>query len=1084
MRGDAMGRIRMGVGRTIGILCAVAAILAGHVTDARQRPRADPVQIDNSRPDWENPAINERGRLPARATGFAYENRQLALNGDRTRSARFRSLDGLWRFHLSPGADRLATGFERPDYDVSRWAQIKVPGMWQAQGYDQARYNNATYPFPANRPLIRHSTNPVGHYRRDFEVPASWSGHDIILHIGAAGAAYYVWVNGQQVGYAEDSKLPSEFDVTPHLRVGQSNVIAIQVFRWADGSYLEDQDFWRVSGIEREVYLAAVPRTRVRDIFVRAGLDDRYRDGTLAVELDVARTAQPARARITLLDGKRTVLTQEAAVPAGGDARLVTLMASVPAVRHWSAETPNLYTLLVELRDADGAVLQVTPHRIGFRTVEMKDGQVMVNGRPVMIRGVNRHEHDPETFHVISEASMRRDIELMKRNNINAVRTSHYPNHPRWYELCDEYGLYVMDEANIESHAYLGRWDEPVEVRAKRQLGYDPAWTQAHVDRVMNMVERDKNHPSIIFWSLGNETGIGPAFEKAAAAVRKRDPGRLLSFLGWGTLQWVHLPNDYVDIYAPMYDDIEQMIDWAKDPRYAHQPMIQSEYAHMQGNSGGNLKEYWDTIYAYPTRLQGGFIWDWVDQSMYRYDAKGRRYWGDGSEYGPNPGGDIEFGDGLIQSDRTPNPHLYEARKVLSPIQFDGFDAASATLFVRNRHDMIDLSSFDFDWVVEVDGTVVASGPLTLPPVPARGAAQITLPLPRSVRDLPGEQFVTVRARARNGAIPLVPEGHVIGWEQFLLGGETGPKAPGTQATGQAVTTEAPDTITLSASGAVLTIDRESGLIRDYRRGERTLLRGGAPNFWRMETDNDTLTGTARQMQPWRVMSEHRTIRQIEVKPGEVRVVFALGSGAATFETRYRMAADGSLAVQGALTPIKDDLPPPVRIGMAFTMPPAFDSLAWYGRGPHESYVDRRTSAAIGQWHGSVAEQHHDYIRPQDTGNKVDVRWLDLFDKSGGLRFSGDRPMMMQALAFPYADLDRGPPGTRKSSDIVPRGDITVNIDAAQWGVGGDTSWDAIGQPHMKYRTRLQPTRFEIQVAPFDGGNRATGKRARATEAQ
>lgn len=632
---------------------------------AQELRRIDPVQIDGNRPIWENPTINERGRLPARATFFSYESGAKALDNKPDQSERFLSLNGEWSFHFTPDATKRPIGFEKPGFDASAWKKIKVPANWQSEGFDQARYNNATYPFPTNRPLIRHETNPVGTYRREIELPAAWSGKDIILHIGGAGAAYDVWVNGIHIGYAEDSKLPSEFDVTRHLKPGV-NVIAIQVFRWADGSYLEDQDFWRVSGIERDVYLAAVPTRRLQDISVQAGLDKSYRKGLLDLDLVFGAGTAKLSARVTLLDGSTPLLRKGTVISYAQKKHTVSLSAKDLAVKSWSAETPKLYTLLIEVLDSAGSVTEATALKIGFRTVEMKDGQLTVNGKPVTIRGVNRHEHDPETFHVISRESMRRDVELMKLNNINAVRTSHYPNDPYWYDLADEYGLYVMDEANVEAHAYMGNSDQPVETRKARQIGYDPAWEGAIRSRVINMIARDRNHPSVILWSLGNETGIGPAFEKAAASARDTDPTRPLSFAGWGTTPFSHEPNDYVDIYAPMYDDIEKMVDWATDPS-RKQPMIQAEYAHMQGNSGGGLQDYWDTIYAHLSRLQGGFIWDWMDQSMYRYTSDGRRYWGDGSEYGPNPGGDIEFGDGLLQSDRTPNPQLLEARKVLSP---------------------------------------------------------------------------------------------------------------------------------------------------------------------------------------------------------------------------------------------------------------------------------------------------------------------------------------------------------------------------------------------------------------------------------
>jgi beta-galactosidase len=1050
---------------------------------AQDAPRVQPVQVDPSRPDWENPAVYARGKLPASATHFPFETREAALTGDMARSARYLTLDGEWYFSFSPSADNLPAGFEQPDYDVSAWKRIKVPADWQTEGYDQPRYNNITYPFPANRPLIPHATNPVGSYRRDVDLPANWAGQDVILHIGAAGSAYYVWVNGEKVGYSEDSKLPSDFDVTRWVKPGR-NTIAIQIFRWSDGSYLEDQDFWRVSGIERSVYLVAAPKTRVRDLFVRAGLDRSYRDGTLAAEVVVTPSDRPMTARMTLLDGDRQALVKEIRIAPGKAERTVTLSAPVPGVRPWSAETPNLYTLLVELLDGEGRVVQATPQRIGFRTVEIKDGRVMVNGRPIMIRGVNRHEHDPETFHVISEASMRRDIELMKRNNINAVRTSHYPNDPLWYALADEYGLYVMDEANIESHAYMDYANKHPELREKLQIGFDPAWEGAHVSRVLNMVERDKNHPSIIFWSLGNEAGVGPSFEKAAAAIRKRDPGRLISYLGWGTLDWEHEPNAYVDIYAPMYDDVEKMVDWATDPSRT-QPMIQCEYAHVQGNSGGNFKEYWDTIYQHD-KLQGGFIWDWVDQSMYRYTKDGKRYWGDGGEYGPNPGGDIEFGDGLIQPDRTPNPHLYEVQKVLSPIQFENFTSGRVT--IRNRHDFRDLSGFGFDWTIEEDGVPIATGALPALTIAARTAERVTLPLPAFARKPGAEYLLTIRARAKEGAIPLVPADYVVGWEQFALG--SSPK-PQIARTGSVAVRDTADALRLAANGATLTIDRKTGLIESYARGGATIASGGAPNFWRAETDNDTLTGTAAQMRPWKTMTETRqlrgvTLRKLDGGAAEVRVDHALGAGAARFVTTYTMAGDGSVAVAGELTPLKSDLPPPIRVGLSYAMPTSIKTVEWYGRGSHESYVDRKTSAAIGLWRGAIADQNHDYMRPQDTGNKVDVRWMELSGRGRGLRVTGDTPLMMNALAFPYADLDRRAPGSWKSSDIVPHGQVSLLIDAAQWGVGGDTAWNHVGQPHMQYRTPLQPTRIAFRFEPFAGEGTTPDKArpARATEPQ
>ncbi|WP_342659246.1 DUF4981 domain-containing protein (plasmid) [Sphingomonas sp. NY01] len=1036
-------------------------------------PQVQPVQVDATRPDWENPAVFARNKLPARATGFPFENRAKALAGHRTQSSRFLLLNGEWKFAFSPDSDRLPAGFEQPGYDVSGWKNIKVPADWQAEGYDQARYNNITYPFPANRPLIPHASNPVGSYRRNVDVPAGWAGQDVILHIGGAGSAYDVWVNGDKVGYSEDSKLPSEFDVTPFVKPGR-NTVAIQIHRWSDGSYLEDQDFWRVSGIEREVFLMAAPKTRVRDVFVHAGLDESYRTGRLSVDVAVTPGAETS-ARYVLMDGDRVVQQGRATVPAGRAERKATLTGTLPDVKPWSAETPNLYMLLVELYDAKGGIIQSTYQRIGFRTVEMKNGLVSVNGRPITVRGVNRHEHDPETFHVVSHESMERDIRLMKRNNINAIRTSHYPNDPYLYELADRYGLYVMDEANIESHAYMDYANKHPRERAKYQIGFDPAWKAAHVSRVVNMVERDKNHPSVIFWSLGNEAGIGPNFEAAAAAAKARDPGRLVSYLGWGTWDGIgdHRPNWYADIYAPMYDPAVKMEDYATNWNFK-QPMIQCEYAHMMGNSGGNLKEYWDTIYAHPDRLQGGFAWDWVDQSMYRHTADGRRYWGDGGEYGPNPGGDIEFGDGLLQSDRTPNPQLYELRKVYAPVQFDGFDAATGQVTVRNRHDFRDLSGFAFDWTLQEDGVTIASGALPTPAVAARASATMTMPVAAFPRRAGAEYFVTLRVRAKQGAVPLVEADTPIGFEQFALPGLPGkPPAAAAPGSGGVRVAQRGGVIALSAGDALLEVDRGTGLIRRFAQGGRTVASGGAPNFWRAVTDNDIGIGTEKQLAVWKAMSNTRRVTAIRSRRtdtgGEVTVDYALGDGAATFGVTYAMAGDGSVAVAGQLTPIRPDLPPPFRVGLMFALPTDVTQVEWYGRGPHESYVDRKQSAPIGLWRGAIAAQNHDYIRPQETGNKVDVRWMELSGTGRGVRIAGDRPLMMNVLAFPYADLDRHAPGTWKSTDVVPHGQVTLLVDSAQWGVGGDTQWSEFGKPLLQYRTRPDLTRIAFRLSPFQG---------------
>ena len=1069
----------MKLGPVIGFAWLVSmssgCFVLGSIASAQNRP-VPPIspQIDASRPDWENPAIFARGKEPARATAFPFESRELALADDRSASRRFLSLNGKWRFFFSPNVDGAPADFYRDDFDISAWQQIRVPADWQAEGYDQARYNNVTYPFPANRPLIPHDQNPVGSYRRDVDLPTSWSGQDVILHIGAAGSAYYVWVNGQQVGYSEDSKLPSEFNITRYLRPGK-NSISMRVYRWSDGSYLEDQDFWRVSGIEREVFLMAAPRTRIRDFTVRAGLTDNWRDGTLDVIAKVLPGSAAMTVRATLFDGDRTLSRRTARVSVGRAEQYIRLTDRLTNVRSWSAETPNLYTLLLELTDAKGAVIQATRQRVGFRDVAIRGGQLQVNGRPVYIRGVNRHEHDPDTFHVISMESMRRDIELMKQNNVNAVRTSHYPNDPRWYDLADEYGLYVMDEANVESHAYMEMGWKGEKERKLYHLGYDPAWEAAHVSRVANMIQRDKNHPSIIFWSLGNEAGVGPAFEKGAAEARRLDPTRLVSYLGLGTLPELK-PNPYGDIFAPMYYTVDQTIAYAHDGRFA-QPLIQCEYSHMQGNSGGNLADYWDAIYANP-KLQGGFIWDWVDQSMNARDENGEPYWGTGNLYGSNPGGEIEFGDGLIQPDRTPNPHLFEMRKVYQPIAFRADDVANGRFTAINHNDFSNLSEFDLGWILLDDGIEVARGEMPAIDVAARGQGKLSVSLP-AIRQPDHEYVLTLTARARGGASALVPGGHLIAWDQFVLPNDAARGAT-VDSSGSAVVRETANRITLSAGGSELQIDRITGLV-DYRKDGRSIITGGSPNFYRALTDNDIGTQIARTHDIWKTASASRTVQSVAVERSTrsdiaVRVRFAVGNGAANFESRYVMHGDGAVAVDAQFTPKDTSLPAPFRIGMEFVMPSGYSNLEWYGKGPHESYQDRQTGAALGRWAGAIAAQNHDYMRPQETGNKVAVRWLAIRGTNlTTLTVKGGQPVSANVLAFPYEDLSRRPPGTRRSSDIVPHGHVSVMIDAVQSGLGGTDSWSPQGRPLERYRIPLTPLHYVFTMSNDQTASAARG---------
>lgn len=1011
--------------------------------------------------EWEQADVVSVNREPMKASFFNFESRDLALKGDMAGSRLYRSLDGTWDFKYSKGVDNRPVDFYRDGFDTASWSKIKVPGMIQAQGdgaFGLPEFWNIKYPFPANEPFIPHDMIEIGSYKRGFEVPANWTGHDVFLHIGAAGAAYYIWVNGEKVGYSEDSKLSSEFNVTKFLKPGQ-NSISIEVYRYADGSYLEDQDFWRLSGIERSVYLYAEPKARLRDFTVRALLDKTaYRDGLFSLETEFAGAPAKGSVTATLYDGDTVVLTTTGAIRGGTSA---ALKGTIKDVKAWSAETPNLYRLVIEYKDAKGNLVSATSKKVGFRTVEIRNGEVEVNGKRILIKGVNRHEHDPDTYRVVSEDLMRKDIALMKQANVNALRTSHYPNAPYMYDLADEYGLYVMDEANIESHEYMDTSDKLAaqkndpSIREQMQLGYKPHWAKAHLDRVSRMVERDKNHPSIIFWSLGNEAGTGPNFEAAAKWIRQNDPTRLISYLGHGTLIEKHAPNAYVDIYAPMYDDIEKMVDWAEDPTRT-QPMIQTEYAHAMGNSLGNLEDYWQVIRAH-RKLQGGFVWDFIDQTVHAKDAKGRPYWASGFDLNPARGDNSVIGDGVLSADRVPDPEYYELRQVYSPVAFER-DAASGTFRVVNRNSFTDLSGYDLHWTVLRDGQATQSGVFAGANAAPGASAGLNLSLP-NLPDDGAEYILTLSATAKAGAIKGVPAGQGIGFNQFVL--KPAKKAETTAAAVKPV--RSGDVITATASGTVFKVDARTGLVA-LSHGGKALLTGGAPNFWRGLTDNDEGTGVVKSHAIWKTFTEQRQVRSVEVSDDGVSILYSFGTGSVHWKTTYRLLTDGALSVAATFTPLRDDLPDPLRLGLRFDTDPSLTDMKWYGKGPQESYVDRLTGAGLGVYAGKVADQYHAYSRPMESGNKTDVRWLTLSGNGEGLTVTGEQPLSVNALAFPYEDLYLRKQGTWKSSDIAPHGDGSLLIDLIQTGVGGDTGWSLDGRPLAKYRIKLQPQSYTFTI--------------------
>ncbi len=1015
--------------------------------------------------DWENPALPHAGTLPPRAAFVPFPDAAAALRLDPQASPRYLSLDGLWKFKWSPRPADRPLDFWKPDSDVMAWKDIPVPSDWMFQGYDYPIYVNSSYEFAPNPrpPFVPHDHNPVGSYRRTFTLPADWAGLNVVLHFGAVKSFFYVWVNGEKLGFSKDSKTPAEFDITRLIRPGQ-NVVAVEVYRWSDGSYLECQDFWRLAGIERDVYLTASPKTGIRDYEVRAGLDPSYRNGSLDVTVSLGGDPGTPKGSpivtLTLLDaGGQKVLSrrQTAAVAADGQAA-VRFGAALPKAARWSAETPYLYRLVLEIKDPSGKTLEAVTTKIGFRASEIKDGHLLVNGIPVLLKGVNRHEHDPNTGHVIPEASMRRDIELMKQSNINAVRTCHYPNDPRWYELCDEYGLYLIDEANIESHG-MGYGPE--------SLAKDPAWGPAHLDRVARMVERDKNHPSIIIWSLGNEAGDGVNFEKAYAWLKKRDPSRPVQY------ERAEL-RPHTDIYCPMYASIEEIVKYASVQQA--RPLIQCEYAHSMGNSTGNLQDYWDAIESHD-QLQGGFIWDWVDEGFAAKTAAGETYWTFGGDYGPPdvPSDQNFCCNGLVAPDRTPHPALFEVKKVYQYVKLLAADPAAGRVEIRNRYAFLGLDRFDVHWELAASGRMMASGELRAPAAAPGAGAVIRLPLPRFAPQPGLEYFLNVSLRTRQGA-PGVPKGHVVAAEQFAVPAAAVAAVPPAPAPPPLTLDDGPRFIRVAGRGLAARFDRLTGDLDSFVvDGHELVAAGLEPNFWRAPTDNDFGNRMPQRLSAWHWASLSRDLLKLEASetgegPVTVTAVYGLAGGQATQRLEYTIGGDGRIVLRSILQ-LKDRarLPEMPRIGVTMAVPSAFAKIQWFGRGPFENYWDRRTAAFVGLYEMTPAEPCP-YVSPQEFGNRSEVRWVAFRDSEGrGLLVAGDPVLGFSAHPFWPEDMTLPSRGSKHPPQVQQRDFIGLTLDHAQMGVGGDDSWGA--GVHPQYILPAKTTSYTLTFRPLRPGD-------------
>jgi beta-galactosidase len=1013
--------------------------------------------------DWENPAVPHSGTEAPRAFFVPFPDAAAALKLDPKDSPRYLSLNGPWKFHWSPRPADRPLDFWKPGADVDGWKESPVPSNWMFQGYDYPIYVNIPYEFARNPkpPFVPHDHNPVGSYRRTFTFPAGWEGLNVYLHFGAVKSFFYVWVNGEKLGFSKDSKTPAAFDVTRVLKPGE-NVLAVEVYRWSDGSYLECQDFWRLAGIERDVYLTAAPKTGIADFEARAGLDPTYRNGRLSVDVELRGNGVGTSVAMTLLDaaGQKVLSAERSPTVAEGGTAVVRFEGAVPGVRRWSAETPELYRLVLELRDARGKTREAVTAKIGFRTSEIKDGLLLVNGVPVRLKGVNRHEHDPYTGHVISEASMRRDIDLMKQANVNAVRTCHYPDDPRWYELCDEVGLYVVDEANIESHG-LGYGPE--------SLAKDPAWGPAHLDRVRRMVERDKNHPSVIIWSLGNEAGDGVNFEQAYAWLKKRDPSRPVQY------ERAEL-RAHTDIFCPMYESIEGMLKYVETKQ--SRPLIQCEYAHSMGNSTGNLQDYWDAIESHD-QLQGAFIWDWVDQGYAAKNDRGQPFWKFGGDYGPAdvPSDQNFCCNGVVGPDRTPHPAYYEVKKVYQYVKFRAADLAAGTIEIRNRYDFIGLERFDLAWELTADGKVMTTGTIERPAVAARASKVLRIPLPK-FQPQPGTEYflnVSLRARAEGAG---VPKGHVAAAEQLAFPAGGVAPALSERALSPLKVDDGPRFLRVTGDGFAVRFDRLTGALDSFvHSGHELVASGIEPNFWRAPTDNDFGNQMPRRLAFWRQASLYRDLRSLaarETEFGRVTVAVEYGFGGGVAQTlAYDIGGDGRIAVTGKLTvPAGSKLPELPRVGLKLAVPAAFDRVLWYGRGPFESYRDRKTAAFVGL-HETTAGEPFPYVSPQEYGNRTDTRWVAVRDAEGrGFLVSGDPVLEFSAHPHWPEDLTQESRGSKHPPEVTVRDFVCLTLDHAQMGVGGDDSWGA--RIHPEYTLPAKNYVFRFVLQPLEPGDDPT----------
>ncbi|MEH6656619.1 glycoside hydrolase family 2 TIM barrel-domain containing protein [Leeuwenhoekiella marinoflava] len=1015
----------------------------------------------NQQNEWENPTIVDRNKEEGRSFFFLYDSMKSAESRTPENSTLYKSLNGTWKFNIVKNPESRPQDFYKTDFDASNWDEIAVPSNWETAGFDIPIYTNVSYPFKKNPPFIDGAYNPVGSYRKRFNVPEDWDDKEVILSFGSISGYARIFVNGEEAGMTKASKTPAEFDITDLLKKGE-NLLAVQVTRWHDGSYLEDQDFWRLSGIERNVFLQAMPKTTIWDYKLDSDLDANYKNGKFQAVVDIRSfensKVKNARLQVALFDENGNLMyAEKKAVPREGGK--VSFEKTIPNVDKWSGETPTLYTYSFKLEDKKGNTLAATRGRTGFRKVELKNAQLLVNGKAVTVHGVNLHEHHPDKGHVPDLEMTRKDFELMALNNINAVRMSHYPHGQQVYDLADEFGFYIVDEANIETHGMGAEWQGRID--EDKHPAYLEEWAPAHLDRIKRMYEMDKNHSSIILWSMGNECGNGPVFYEAYDWLKATDPTRLVTFEQAGQ-------NRDTDVVAPMYPGIRSMKEYAERTDVTR-PFIMCEYSHAMGNSSGNFREYWDIIDSSP-HMQGGFIWDWVDQGLRAETEDGREFWAYGGDLG---GEDLQNDEnfnanGLITADREPHPSLAEVKKVYQNIEFD---LDGNTLQVSNKYNYTNLEEFNFIWKLLKDGKEVSNGAFSVSAAP-NTKENVELNLPETTD---GEYYLSVFASTKSGSA-LVPAGYNLASEQFKVG-ETDFFAETKEVSAEAelVYEQKGDSLIFNTESVTGIFNLKTGKIQEYKlkNDASVITQFPQPYFWRAPTDNDFGNGMPKKLAAWKEATKNpvvtKTLVGLKTEKGlPVTITYTLPDIAATYSVAYLIENSGAIKITAHIELQSDETPEMPRFGMRLVLDGDYDNLAYYGRGPWENYSDRNESAFLGIYTDKVENQFTwTYIRPQESGYHTDTRWLTLTDASGnGLKIVGDQPLGFSALDVSTEDLDPGMTKAQKHpTDLTVEDKVFLHVDLKQRGLGGLNSW---GQyPFREYRLEDKTYSYSYTISLF-----------------